>query len=83
MLVLQYERCVAETHTQLARTYQYLGLDDSYVPAFAERRVHLTTTPKVDVPPERVRELVADYTPDVARVAALVPGLDLSLWRHF
>ena len=83
VLVLQYERCVADTHAELARTYRFLGLDDSYVPAFAERRVHLTITPKVDVPTARREELIAEYTPDVARAAELVPDLDLSLWPNF
>ena len=33
MLILQYERCVRDPEAQLARTYEFLGLDDGFVPA--------------------------------------------------
>jgi hypothetical protein len=85
LLILQYERCVADLRSQLARTYRHLGLNDSVVPLFARRGVHVTRVPLVPVSDERTRALVAFFEPEVSDLAALVPDLDLSLWpsmRH-
>ncbi len=40
LLVLQYEQCVARPEQQLARTYEFLGLNPRFVPQGVERRVH-------------------------------------------
>ena len=81
ILVLQFERCIADADGQLAATYRFLGLDDGYRP----------TAPSVppatpDVPPlddsvvDRLSEL---YAEDAGDLAALVPDLDLDRWPTF
>ena len=39
VLILQYERCLAETGSQLRRTYGFVGLDASFVPESVEELV--------------------------------------------
>ena len=86
VLVLQYERCVADPGAELARTYRFLGLDDGFRP----RRLSEPASPthkehkdKVALDPDARRRLVELYRPDVERLVALVPDLDLALWPGF
>lgn len=80
ILVLQYERCVADPRSQLARTYEFLGLDSTVVPAGLERRVSETRSGRF-VPDEELRRRVAEiYRDDVAGLADHVPDLDVTLW---
>ena len=83
MLVLQYERCVADPEGELARTYRFLGLDDGFRPTDLRRASSPTLGAKARLDDEaraRLREL---YAPEVHALAALVPDLDLSLWPGF
>lgn len=84
LLFLQYERCVREPATQLARTYEFLGLP-LYVPSddvMAQRRnVSRGTKPAIE--PRRLAALRGAYAPDVRLLCDLVPDLDLSLWPNF
>jgi hypothetical protein len=82
VLVLQYERCVAEPRSQLERTFAFLGLSPE-VPhelTLAER-VNPSRGPKVTLSAWQEEQLVRRYAPENARLAALLPDLDLSLWR--
>lgn len=82
VLVLQYERCLADPSGELARTDAFLGLDPA-------RRPDLTRTPPgpdrgaVPLPPAVADRLVEVYAEDVARLAGRVPSLDLELWPPF
>ena len=83
VLVLQYEQCLRDARAELRRTFVFLGLD----PEAAERvdveaRVNASTGPKVGLSAWQEAVLVARYAPENERLAALVPGLDLSLWAH-
>lgn len=82
VLVLQYERCVAEPEAQLQRTYAFLGLDPT-IPDDLElsARVNESRGPKVTLSPWQEDQLVRRYAPENERLAALVPDLDLGLWR--
>ncbi|HYA68666.1 MAG TPA: sulfotransferase [Acidimicrobiales bacterium] len=83
LLVLQYERCVADPAGELATTYRFLGLDDGHRPVGLDRPVSVTEDDKIDLDDE-VRARLADlYAPDVARLAGRVDHLDLSLWVNF
>jgi hypothetical protein len=81
VLVLQYERCIADPAVELARTYRFLGLDP-FVPEALGRRVSAT---KGIVPlPEDVRRRLVDlYTDDVSALAKNHPELDLDRWPNF
>ena len=77
----QYEACRADPSAQLAGTCHFLGLRP-HEPSAEELRgeVNPTTRAKFEPSPSLRASLVAGYAPDMAQLADLVPGLDLSLW---
>ena len=79
-LVLQYERCVADSHGQLARTFDFLGLDAGLVTENLDRRINGSRGPKVSLSRWQEDMLRRRYAPENERLAALVPELDLGLW---
>jgi hypothetical protein len=83
VLVLQYERCITETRSELARTYRFLGLDDAFEPDDATRPVNPTRFEKMPLAVEPRRELVAAYEPEVERLCELTSDVDVSLWPNF
>jgi hypothetical protein len=82
VLVLQYERCVADPRGQLSRTLEFLGLGP-VIPAGidTDRRVNESRGPKTALSPWQVEELTRRYAIENERLASLLPDLDLSLWR--
>ena len=81
ILVLQYERCVADPVGQLARTYEFLGLEPVVVDEI-EGRVNATTR-SVDLKQDVLRRLTELYAPDVRALSSRFSELDLTLWPHF
>lgn len=79
VLVLQYERCQVDTERQLARTFEFLGIDP-FVPPDLGRQVNVTTTPKPPLPDHLREALVHRYRADVPALGELVPDLDPDLW---
>jgi hypothetical protein len=82
LLVLQFERCVEAPDAELARTFEYLGLDPEQRP----RDMYDWRNPKQDLlplPDRERRELVERYEEDVSALAADFPELDLALWPNF
>ena len=82
VLVLQYERCVADPTTQLRRTYDFIGLAPE-IPAAVDvtGRINESRGPKVQLSEWQEDQLVRRYAPENERLAALLPDLDLSLWK--
>ena len=82
VLVLQYERCVADPAAQLRRTYRFIGLEP-IIPEGLEvgARVNESRGPKVTLSAWQEDQLVRRYAPENERLTALVPDLDLSLWK--
>lgn len=83
MLFLQYERCVADPLGEIARTYRFLGLDDSFRPATVERAQNRTVRRKAELDPSARRRLIDLYSQDVKETVALLPELDVELWPNF
>jgi hypothetical protein len=83
LLVLQYERCADDPAGQLAATYRFLGLDETYRPSSLDRRSSVTGSDKVVIAEDTRRRLVEMYRPDVIELAKRVPEIDLSLWPNF
>ena len=83
LLVLQYERCVADPHGELARTWRFLGLDPEPPPAGLDRPVSATEGDKAPLAEDARRRLVELYAPDVERLMAGFPHLDVGLWPNF
>ena len=83
VLVLQYERCVADARARsCARTYEFLGLEPQ-IPVGLDpvARVNQSRGPKVTLDAWQEDQLVRRYAPENERLAALLPDLDLSLWK--
>lgn len=81
ILLLQYERCIADPSGQLARTYRFLGLEP-FVHEGIEKRVNATTrTPHLE--DDVRRRLVDVYESDVRALSKDFPDLDLRLWPNF
>lgn len=82
VLVLQFERCTLDAKGELARTYDFLGLDDFVPTDIAERRNESRAT-KPTLPDHTRASLIRVYEPEVRRLVSLVPEIDLSLWPNF
>ena len=81
ILVLQYERCIADPIGQLARTYRFLELEP-FAHGGIGTRVNVTARAPdlaADVQP-RLADL---YEPDVRSLFRQFPELDRALWPHF
>jgi hypothetical protein len=83
VLVLQFERCTLDAKHQLARTYGFLGLDDGFVPADIAERRNESRAKKPTLPGHTTSALVTAYEPEVRRLLALTPDVDVSLWPNF
>jgi hypothetical protein len=81
--VLQYERCVRDPAGELARTYRFLGLDDSFRPGWASHRVNRTPGTRPSLSAGAHRQLVELYQPEVAKLVRMAPDIDLELWPDF
>jgi hypothetical protein len=81
ILILQYERCMADPVGQIARTYRFLGLEPFAVQGI-ERRIN-TTAHTLILDEDVRRRLVELYAPDVRALAAGFSDLDLGLWHNF
>jgi len=82
LLVLQHEQCVRDPQSELARTFRFLGVEPISVPDVAMPDV-AHHRHGFELSPERRALLVAAYGPDVERLAARHPEIDLSLWENF
>jgi hypothetical protein len=81
LLVLQYERCLAEPERELRRTYEFLGLRDlGHVPAALGRAANVTAGSKATIPEPLLETLRTAYGPDAERLFAAFPELDPGLW---
>ncbi|MGH9080970.1 MAG: hypothetical protein ACRDYE_13030, partial [Acidimicrobiales bacterium] len=67
---------------QLAATYRFLGLDDSFRPPDLAAAVNETKA-KRTVKAGFERLLTELYEPDVAALVTRHPQIDLTLWPHF
>jgi len=80
VLVLQYERCVADPAVEYARTLAFLGLEP-FDPGDLLRTHHpnrQTAAAPIDA---ATRQALAEaYAPDVDRLTAIWPSLDRALW---
>ena len=81
ILLLQYERCLADPAGELDRTYAFLGLDP-FVHEGIGRRIN-TTARSIDLEADVRRRLVDLYEPDVRALSREFPSLDLRLWPNF
>jgi hypothetical protein len=81
--VLQFERCIRDPKAELARTYAFLGLDEGFVPADIDERRNEASGAKPELAEHARAALVRAYEPEVRRLVALTPHIDLALWPSF
>ena len=80
VLVLQYERCLADPLAEMQRTHSFLGLDPlTEIPPDLDRQVGGRREP-APLSNDLEAELSRQLRPDAAQTAALCPEIDLSLW---
>lgn len=80
ILLLQYERCVADTQAELARTQAFLGLSEEPAPDEELTRTRKRSDWHAPMPDEMRRFLADYYADDVAELGELMPDLDRTLW---
>lgn len=84
ILILQYEKCVADPVGQYQRTLRFLGADPDHVPRDVERPRGKSQAPsKKPLWPDIVEALTTTLEPEVRRLAAIAPEVDVSLWPNF
>jgi len=83
LLVVQYEKAVADPQAELARTMQFLGVDGAPPEIRPEQRVSPTLTDKIALTEDARRRLVDVFADDVERLVARFPHVDLALWPNF
>lgn len=84
ILVLQYERCRRDGRAEYERTLRFLGLPTAHEPeGLEEARGTSTEGRKVELWPDLEEALLRALEPEVERLTALAPGLDVSLWPNF
>jgi Sulfotransferase family len=82
VLILQYERCVAETAGELRRTFDFLGVEGpEFVPDLSRHPQHQPQKPPLDAGARR--SFAEAYEADVERLAADFSEIDLTLWANF
>jgi len=84
LLVLQYERCIADAVGELKRTVDFLGTP--FDPAKVVRtggRVNASQGSKLHLSPEVMQRFAGFYWEDVQELKAMLPQLDLDLWPTF
>jgi hypothetical protein len=84
VLILQFERGLAEPLEQYHRTLEFIGLPPDHVPADLTRTRGTPQSAKKEPFWDDFKEaLVRELEPDIAALGEMVPELDLELWPNF
>jgi sulfotransferase family protein len=84
ILILQYEKCVADPAGQYRRTLRFLGVDaDHEHDAFERRRGTTQAAKKKPLWTDLLEGMTATMEPEVRALAAMTPEIDVSLWKNF
>jgi hypothetical protein len=83
VLVLQYERCVADPVGQYRRTLAFLGVADDVPRDVTAARGESMEDAKEPLWPELMQALHTVLDPEIRLLSELVPDIDLRLWPHF
>ena len=79
--ILQYEACRADPAAELARTFAFIGLPATTVdPGRLTRAGEPHHGPQGRPLAQPARGPLDGYAPDLERLPALAPELDLTLW---
>jgi hypothetical protein len=84
ILILQYEKCVADPVGQYQRTLRFLGADPEHEPEEVERpRGKSRASSKKSLWADMLEALTTSMEPEVRRLAAIAPEIDVALWPNF
>ena len=84
ILILQYEKCVADPIAQYRRTLSFLGVDPEHRhDGFEQRRGTTQAARKKPLWDDLLDGMRAALEPEVHELAAMTPEIDVSLWRNF
>jgi hypothetical protein len=79
ILVLQLERCIADSEGELARTFDFIGVDPSFVPDDLHDPVNEGQGPPMSISSDLIECARELYVAD-ARSLSDWPEIDLALW---
>jgi hypothetical protein len=83
ILVLQYERCVADPTGSLRETLAFLGVDPDGFPTLVGAPGPAPALPGAHLAEALRAQLVHDYSDEVRALPDRWPEIDLSLWPNF
>jgi hypothetical protein len=84
ILLLQYEKCVADTDGELSKTLRFLGVHGlESGKGSAVERVNASHRTKPRLSETELTVLAAAYADDVLALARAFSEIDLDLWPHF
>lgn len=83
VLVLQYEKCKLDPAGELARTYEFLGVDPSFRPTDLTNPVHAKSHTLPPLTGDERAWLSKYFANDVIELSHIVPGFDRRLWKDF
>jgi hypothetical protein len=88
ILVLQFERCLADPAREYARALDFLGVDTGFRPRGLRRRPLRRARgsfdrAEADLWPDLEIPMIKELEADVRELRELVPDLDVSLWPQF
>ncbi len=83
LLVLQYEKCKSHPAEQIAKTYPFLGIDDSFIPPSLNRMVNVRKHLLPGLTEEERQILGSYFSDDVSSLIEMFPDIDRSLWPDF
>lgn len=83
LLLLQYERCVADPRREFRRTLDFLGAAEFELDEAELRKTAGTVTRRSELPAQLREALVGELGQDVSMLRSDFPELDLGLWPDF
>jgi hypothetical protein len=79
ILILQFERCIQDPEGELARTFDFIGVDRNFVPDSLRQPVNEGQGPRLSLPSDLVEYARELYQLD-AKLLSQWPEIDLDLW---
>jgi hypothetical protein len=79
ILILQFERCVQDAESELARTFDFIGVDPTFVPDDLRNPVNEGRGAELPLPTDLI-EYARELYLDDARLLSRWPAIDLGLW---
>lgn len=83
ILVLQFERALADPAGEVRRLYAFLGIDPSFEPPDLSSGRQAHRLAHLELAAFERAELTAFLRPEVQELATMFPELDLDLWPNF